>query len=484
MREEEQEKSAPSAIEMSHNSFPEQRQKETSGTARTAFSLFLISIVALSAMSAYELLNQNFFPAFTFKGIHIMSVLLVAFTAPAISYLMLGKYRDLVKKGAGETAGRERMEKALRQNEELYKAVVENVADGIAITVGTERVLVNRAFLKIHGLNESSRVIDHPFDQFIVPEDKEAAKERVRARQRGESLEGMAEYRIQKPDGELRTLQASVGMINYMGRPGTLAVLRDITEIKKAETRILELNQELEQHVQGLETANRDLEAFNSMVSHDLRTPLVTIQGFSRRLWERCGENLDEKCRYWLTLIRSGADRMGHLIEDLLAYSRLGREALQFSKISMGKLADNVIQDLKPIYPEGGATVFPLPDAFGDERMVRQLLSNLLSNAFKFSSHGQRPVVEVRGMQRAEENVYSVKDNGIGFDMKEKERMFDPFHRLHTRDEFEGTGVGLAIVKRIALLHGGRVWAEGLPDQGATFYLALPKEGHMISERE
>jgi PAS domain S-box-containing protein len=421
-------------------------------------------------------LNSLLFPEITFRGIHVGATVVGALTAVATVWAVLRKYQSLLEKSGREIAERERAEAALRESEELYRAVVENVADGISITAGTERVLVNRAFLRIHGLDEASTVIARPFDQFILPEDRDAVNQRVRARQRGESLDRIGEYRIVRPDGEIRTLQAAVEVINYKGRPATLAVLRDVTEIKRAESRIRELNGELERHIQDLEAANSDLEAFNSMVSHDLRIPLISIQGFSRRMAEGRGEALDEKHRAWLRIIRLNADRMEQLIEDLLQYSRIGRQAGHYGAVAMDGLVRSLVEDLLLLYPGGQVVVSPLPDGSGDERMIRQAFSNLLSNAFKFAGRGRNRVIEVRGWKENGENVYSVADNGVGFNMEEREKIFEIFQRLHSADEFEGTGIGLAIVRRIANLHGGRVWAEAKPGEGATFYFALPEE--------
>jgi PAS domain S-box-containing protein len=179
--------------------------------------------------------------------------------------------------------------RALLESEELYRAVVENVADGIAITVGTNRVFVNSAFLRIHGLAETSEVVGRPLDLFIAPEDQEEVKKRTLARQKGEPTESLVEYRIQRADGEIRTVQASVVTIAYKGEPAALAVLRDITGMKRAETEIKRLNRELGQSVLNLRNANEELQAFNSTVSHDLRTPLMVIGGFAEKIAKRYG---------------------------------------------------------------------------------------------------------------------------------------------------------------------------------------------------
>ena len=369
---------------------------------------------------------------------------------------------------------RKRSERALQESEELHRAVVESVADGIAVTVGTQRVFVNKGFLEIHGLRDASPVLGLPLDQFVLPEDREVVKERVLARQRGESSEDLVEYRIRRNDGEIRTVQASAVTIRYRGQPATLAVLRDITFIKKAEMEILRLNKELEQHIQELRNTNDELEMFNSMVSHDLRLPLISLDGFSRRIVEKYGHGFDQKLSDYMSAIRRNVSKMQQLIDDLLVYSRVGRKAIDYKTFSMEELVISVMNDLGEIYPEGEVFVSTLPPASGDERMVRQILINLLSNAFKFTRHRQPRIVEVKGWKEADQNVYCVKDNGAGFDMKHKEKLFNPFQRLHTADEFEGTGVGLAIVKRIVTQHGGRVWAEGEPDGGAAFYFTLP----------
>ena len=435
--------------------------------------LLLTALVVFAGLSAYELLNALLFPHVSLWGMHIGAIVFGALTAAFMTYFILRKYRVLTGKNLREINERMRAENALRESEELNSLVIEHVADGITIVVGSERVFVNPAFLAIHGLNDPSLVIGQPFDQFILPEDREVVKERVRARLRGESPGRIAEYRIYRPDGEIRTLQASVEAIGYNGQPATLAVLRDITEAKLAELKIRDLNRKLARHVRDLEIANSDLEAFNFTVSHDLRTPLIAIQGFSRRLADHC-DVPEKRCGNFLNIIRTNAERMGQLIDDLLSYSRLGKQALQHEVVPMEDLVKSVLEGLTPLFPGGVLKVLPLPDAIADRRLVRQVMENLLSNALKFSRRREQRVVEVAGRKEDGMNVYSVRDNGVGFDMQYGEKMFEIFQRLHGPDEFEGTGIGLAIVKRIVTLHGGRVWAEGEPDQGATLYFTLP----------
>ena len=387
----------------------------------------------------------------------------------------LESLRDRINHLEELNASREEVERALLEHEKLYRAVVESVADGIAITMRTERVFVNQAFLAIHGLRDASEVVGHPTDQFVFPEDRQAVRERVLARQRGEPLDELVEYRIRRPDGEIRTVQASVVTIAYKGEPAVLAVLRDITAIKHAETEIMRLNGELTQHVFDLKNANDELEAFNSTVSHDLRTPLMVIRGFAGRVTKKYSPGLDEKFVDQMGIIEASALKMEQLIDDLLAYSKLGKQALQRAPVHMDELAQSLVQELRTIYPGGEVTISALAPCVGDEGMLREVFTNLLSNAFKFSGRRARRVIEVGCVEQTKENVYFVRDNGAGFDMRQKDKLFGVFQRLHSQEEFGGNGMGLAIVKRIVSLHGGAVWAEGAPDEGATFYVTLPR---------
>ena len=369
---------------------------------------------------------------------------------------------------------REGMEKALLESEELYRAVVETIADGVAITVNTERIFVNRAFLTIHGLKDPSEIVGHPLEGPVFPEDREAVKSRVLARQRGEPVDEIVEYRIERPNGEVRTVQASVVATTYKGQPSTMAVLRDITALKRAEMEIVRLNEELRMRVLDLRNTNEELEAFNSTVSHDLRTPLMVIRGFSGRILKKYSDRLDEKFVADLKIIEEGALKMEQLINDLLAFSRVGKQAFQRTVISMNDLISSILKELRTIYPGGEITVAPLASSVGDERLVRQVFTNLLSNALKFSSRKATRTIEVGCISQEGKNIYFVKDNGAGFDMTERDRLFNVFQRLHPEEEFEGTGMGLAIVKKIIGLHGGMVWAEGKPGEGAVFYVTLP----------
>jgi signal transduction histidine kinase len=225
-----------------------------------------------------------------------------------------------------------------------------------------------------------------------------------------------------------------------------------------------------------LESVNKELEAFSYSVSHDLRAPLRAISGFAEALMEDCAPRLDDEGKRYLGLIQDNAHKMGQLIDDLLAFSRLGRQPMADSEIDLAALAQATFDEVAALSP-GRQIVFtnePVPRAHGDATLMRQVLLNLLSNAVKFTKTRQQASVQF-GYTQSDGGAYYVRDNGVGFDMQYAGKLFGVFQRLHAVTEFEGTGVGLALVYRIIARHGGRVWAHGELDRGATFYFTLPK---------
>ena len=241
------------------------------------------------------------------------------------------------------------------------------------------------------------------------------------------------------------------------------------------------LNADLERRVvertAQIETSSKELEDFTYTVSHDLRTPLRAIDGFSRILEEDYGGKLDDEARRLIGVVRENARKMGQLIDDLLTFSRLGRNPIAATGIDMEALARSALAEIVAPAAAGRARIeiHPLPEAWGDPASIKQVWINLLSNAIKFSGKRDRPLIEVSGHEDGAESVYCVKDNGAGFDTKYYDKLFGVFQRLHGAEEFAGTGVGLAIVRRIVSRHGGRAWAEGKAGEGAAFYFSLPK---------
>jgi len=226
-----------------------------------------------------------------------------------------------------------------------------------------------------------------------------------------------------------------------------------------------------------LEAVNRELEAFSYSVSHDLRAPLRAISGFAQAVMEDYAPRLDEEGRRYLGLIQDNAHQMGHLIDDLLTFSRLGRQQLMEHQVDLLTLAQAVFDELTAQTPGRNIqfVAHPVPLALGDKTMLRQVLVNLLSNAIKFTRPRTEALIEFGYTRQPDGGAYYVKDNGVGFDMQYVGKLFGVFQRLHSAAEFEGTGVGLAIVYRIVTRHGGRVWTIGQVDQGATFYFSLPE---------
>jgi light-regulated signal transduction histidine kinase (bacteriophytochrome) len=211
-------------------------------------------------------------------------------------------------------------------------------------------------------------------------------------------------------------------------------------------------------------------------VSHDLRAPLRSINGYAQMIQDDHAHEFNEEAKRMLNVIRNNAKKMGVLIDDLLAFSRMGRKEIARLLIDFNKLVEPIVADMKNNAPAGTRiTVHPLHNTQGDPALLAQVYINLISNAIKYSSKKETPEIEIGSGEKEDEYVYYVKDRGAGFDMKYAHKLFGVFQRLHSNEEFEGTGVGLAIVQRIIVKHGGKVWAEGKPEEGATFYFSLPK---------
>ena len=245
--------------------------------------------------------------------------------------------------------------------------------------------------------------------------------------------------------------------------------VEDVTE------RELAWQQERKQQHDAITELNKELEAFSYTVAHDLRAPLRAITGFAKMLETEVSEKLSEDSMRQLGRISKNAEKMGTLIDDLLAFSKLGKKAVKFEKVNMVQLVDWALAEIEKSGSYRAQIVvddlLPVKCDFG---MMSQVMVNLIGNAIKYSSKKEHPVINIRSEKKGDENIYSITDNGAGFDMRYKDKLFGVFQRLHGTDEFDGIGVGLAIVNRIINKHKGRIWAEGKVDEGATFYFALP----------
>ena len=282
-----------------------------------------------------------------------------------------------------------------------------------------------------------------------------------------------------RKSGELFWEQASIsGIVDDAGEvTHFLAVKEDITERRRREEEILELNATLDRRVAErtaeLERANRELDAFSYSVSHDLRAPLRAINGFVHLVEDSDGDRLGDEARENLGRVKRNALRMGELIDDMLEFARIGRSKLALRKVSLGGTAKEVAQELQSQNPAAEVVIAELPEAVCDPAMMRQVFANLIGNAFKYSAKKDAPRIEIGTCAVAGETACFVRDNGAGFDMQYADKLFGVFQRLHHARDFPGTGVGLAIAKRIVERHGGRIWAESVPGEGATFYFTL-----------
>lgn len=374
-----------------------------------------------------------------------------------------------------------RIHESLSESEARYRSIFESANVGKSITLPTGEISVNAAFCRMLGYSPGE--LRSKRWQDLTPEEEiEPIMEIMAPVYRGEKDTARFEKRYIHKNGDIIWGDISTAMLRSASGEGNyfITTVVDITERKKAEAAVQQLNTELEQRVRDrtaqLEESNRELEAFSYSVSHDLRAPLRHITGYVDLMKHSLGENLPDDASHYMSVISESAKRMGLLIDDLLQFSRMGRKELLFSEVPMGTLVDEIVGTLNS--EAGSRTVEwdiqELPDVQGDLSLLRQVWINLLENAFKFTKHKPHSFIKVGFSREDDHFVFHVRDNGAGFDMNYAGKLFGVFQRMHLQTEFEGTGIGLANVKRIITRHGGRVWAEARPGLGATFYFSLP----------
>lgn len=361
-----------------------------------------------------------------------------------------------------------------KRSEVEYKTILRTTLDGFWITDVQGRFLeVNDAYCNLIGYTRDELLNMKITDVEAVEKPEETAQHLRRVMENGGDR---FETRHRRKNGEIVDIEVSVNYIN-VGSGRLVVFLRDITRRRQAYEEIRKINEDLKQRTSELEAVNRELETFSYMASHDLRTPLVAIGSLARLLIEKYANHSDDKCKQFLGAILKETQQMSRLIDDLLTLSQSGHQALQLSDIDMNELAKSVVEELKRLETGRSLQISlePLPVAHGDQRMIRQVLMNLVSNAMKFTRREQKAIIQIGGRIEDGVSTYYVKDNGVGFDLTDTNRIFKAFERLHPSAEFEGTGVGLAIVWRIVQRHGGRIWAESRKNEGATFYFTLPQ---------
>lgn len=374
-----------------------------------------------------------------------------------------------------------RRESKLRE-QLLESRFAESVLDNIPTMVFAKDardlrfLLFNRAGEQLLGLPRSELIgkSDHdlfPAEQadFFIQKDREVLAQ-------GDIVD-IPEEEIDTRNGRRILHTRKVPVRDRSGRPlMLLGISMDVTEQIEDERHILALNEELKRHSQLLESSNQELESFCYSVSHDLRAPLRAINGYSKLLQQNHARNLNDEGLRYLQTIGNASERMARLIDDLLEFSRLGRQSLTINDVDMRQLVANALGDVldQRGAPRPAIEVGELLPTRGDRTMLLRVWMNLLDNAVKYSAATSQPTIVIASKRQDAEVIYSVTDNGIGFDMNYYEQLFGVFQRLHSAGEYPGTGVGLAVVQRILARHGGRAWAHSTPGQGATFFFALP----------
>lgn len=387
----------------------------------------------------------------------------------------LSKLTDYAMYGIAEAYFREKND-IIRAGEERFRLIFENSKDHILHIAPDGKILaINHS--EVYSVEEmmGRNILDFQGDENKATV-KEALHNAIDKRE-----PSVFETEVQAADGKKYYSSTISPVIKNGEVDSAVVVARNVTREKEAEIALNELNQELESKIadrtEELKNINKELESFTYSVSHDLRSPLRAISGFSVILKEDFSDKLTGDAREALNEIISNVKRMGQLIDDLLEFSRLGKQNISKAEVNMKELFTTVIEDVKHAADvKAEFKTGPLMNVMGDRNMLKQVAYNLVSNAVKYSSKKEKPKVEIGSRTDNGNVVYYVKDNGVGFSMKYYDKLFGVFQRLHGFDEFEGTGVGLAIVQRIINRHDGRVWAEAKENEGATFYFSLPNQ--------
>ena len=364
-----------------------------------------------------------------------------------------------------------RTEQALRAQKGLYETLLKvqsEMGEGVAITEGQKIVYANEALCKIYGYS-LQEILDMPsFIDIVVQEEREQLIERLKQRLSGQSMSDAGETAVIRKDGKIINIEYSSKMIKAEDRTQLVSIIRDITERKKTES-------EIKQKTEDIARSNKELEQFAYVASHDLQEPLRTIISYLQLLEKRYKNKLDTKADEFINFAVDGSKRMYTLINDLLAYSRIQTTGLTFEKIDCAKIMDIVLDNLQNTIAKSKAKISfdtELPVIKADKVQMVQLFQNLIDNSIKYKST-KAPKIRITAEKKGNVWLFSLTDNGIGIAKEYAERIFVIFQRLHTREKYEGTGIGLSVCKKIVEHHGGKIWVESELGKGSTFYFTI-----------
>ncbi|MEO7991207.1 MAG: PAS domain S-box protein [Chryseolinea sp.] len=364
--------------------------------------------------------------------------------------------------------------KHVKESEEKFSKIFDANLVGISISMLPSGIMidVNKSLLKMYGFKQEEVIGHTAVELNMVSGD--VRKQILEQLMQGETFHNR-EIMVRNKSGTEFPVLFSIDNFTMMDKQFVITFSYDLTDRKKAEQKISQLNIDLGANLQQLEAANKEMESFTYSVSHDLRSPLRAIDGYSKMLEEEFLNVLGAEGKRFLTTIQHNAKKMGALIDDLLAFSHLGKKDLQKTTVNMKELAENVFHEISnSLNHKAKVKIGSLQPVLADQSLINQVFVNLLSNAIKYSSKTEYPLIEVKSKVNDAEIIYSVKDNGVGFDMQYADKLFGVFQRLHKANEFDGTGVGLAIAHRIVNKHGGKIWADAKLGEGATFFFSLP----------
>jgi len=444
----------------SRSEFEERFRNVLSGPGRGEFAL-----QAADGTTVPAFLSWSYYP----DGAAPVSIFLVA-----TDITELKEAQETLKKSFDELETRVKERTAeLQESEERFRSITDSTPVVMWMTDARGDIeFVNAAYRAFFGVREEQLSGPGNWQLLVHPVDAEgyigAFSESLRSRSAFH-----AAARVRNADGAWRWIE-SYGAPRFSATGEFLGIAGSSPEITARKIS----EEALEKKARQLEAANKELESFSYSVSHDLRAPLRTIDGFVRMLLKKHGHEFDADSLRKFNVVRRSVQMMGQLIDDILTFSRLGRTPLSIAELDMDAIIREIWRDRTEGAPEKrpNLTMGTLPRCRGDLTLLRQVVENLIGNAVKFTRGREEPLIEAGGYTEGPEIVFYIRDNGVGFDMEYHDKMFDVFQRLHNTEEYEGTGVGLAIVKRLIHRHGGRVWAEGKPGKGATFYFALPND--------